>query len=116
MTYKTFDNDKARLLLGNLNAKNLIVFGVNPSYATDKISDRTITKVKKFAEQNKFNGWLMLNIYPQRATDPNCLHENYSHEYHRENLTSIRNIFSEINSSTIWCAWGNTIMIRAFLI
>lgn len=116
MIYKTFDNNNARTILGNIGSNNLITIGVNPSHATDIISDRTIIKVKRFSNKHDFDGWLMLNIYTQRATKLNYLHDNFILTYHDENLKQIKNHLQIVKSGKIWCAWGESILERPYLI
>ena len=109
------DNENLRFVLKKDGKRPLIVIGVNPSIATDKQSDRTIVKVMRFAENNDFDGFIMLNIYPQRSTDPTRLDSTLNPELHRENLEQIRLAVGNLNRPTILCAFGNTISIRPYL-
>ena len=55
--HEIYDHDHQnhyRYALGNTGKKTLFVFGVNPSTATDKISDPTIRNVKIFSKYFKF--------------------------------------------------------------
>ena len=36
-------------------------------------------------------------------------------EIHRNNLTAIKNLLSEIKEADVWCAWGNIIGKRKYL-
>ena len=62
--------NKFRFSLTKEGDRKLVVFGVNPSTANEQIADLTITKVMGFAERNGFDGFIMLNLYPQRCTNP----------------------------------------------
>ena len=42
----------------------LVVIGVNPSTATNKKLDFTVTKVMEYAERNDFDSFIILNVYP----------------------------------------------------
>ena len=67
------------------------------------------------AEQNGFNGWIMLNICPQRATNPNDLDEKLNQKINKENLKYIEKIFDKYPNPTIWAAWGVSIRKRDYL-
>ena len=68
-------NSEERYLLGQPGKNNLLVFGVNPSTASagENNLDPTIRKVRKVAEAEGFDGWIMVNLYPKRATEPSEL-------------------------------------------
>jgi hypothetical protein len=55
----------------------------------------------------------MLNVYPQRATNPKNLHKDMNEELHEQNLKEIENILK--NSPVIWAAWGTLIRKRKYL-
>ncbi|PIZ75343.1 hypothetical protein COY05_04380 [Candidatus Peregrinibacteria bacterium CG_4_10_14_0_2_um_filter_38_24] len=110
---KTSDN-KARFLLGEKGNKTLICIGINPSTAEPDNLDRTLTVVKRFSRDLKYNSWLMLNVYPQRATNPNNLDLEINSEYHFENLKQIET-FLKTGKFDIWAAWGTNISKRKYL-
>lgn len=58
----------------------------------------------------------MLNIYPQRATDPNYIDEIINPELLDENLYYINEILELYKPDELWAAWGNLITKRDFLI
>ena len=64
-------DDKVRFILGEVGTNTIICFGINPSTANDIKDDPTISKIRKIASENNCDGWIMLNLYPQRATNPN---------------------------------------------
>lgn len=65
------DDDTARFMLGEVGENPIICLGINPSTANDEKDDSTISKIRKIASENNCDGWIMLNLYPQRATNPN---------------------------------------------
>ena len=70
--YETNEDNSARFVLGqvfNPNGKTLLCFGINPSTACPGCLDNTIRKVVKIGKHNNYENWVMLNIYPQRATN-----------------------------------------------
>lgn len=62
-------DNKVRYALGEPGKRNIICVGVNPSTADFVKDDPTIEQVKRTASQNNYDGWIMLNLYPLRATD-----------------------------------------------
>jgi len=56
----------------------------------------------------------MLNVYPQRATNPNNLDLEINSEYHFENLKQIET-FLKTGKFDIWAAWGTNISKRKYL-
>lgn len=56
-----------------------------------------------------------MNVYPQRATDPNNIHSNIDDTIHQTNLGYIKDMLTYANVD-IWAAWGTLIEKRPFLI
>lgn len=107
----------ARFVLGNTtNAKNaLIVIGLNPSIADDKKPDATIKRVMQFAADNKKDGFVMLNLYPQRTSNPDELAAEMDKQLHESNIEHIEIFLSENQPSSMLAAWGETIKKRKYL-
>lgn len=57
---------------------------------------------------------MMLNVYPQRATNPNDMHTAADPELHAWNLRSIA-AFADGHPLTVWAAWGTLIRKRRYL-
>lgn len=98
--------------------KTLICIGINPSTAVpgDRGLDNTVRNVQKYAKSKKeYGAWYMLNVYPQRATNPDNMDIEPDMEIHRNNLAAIKNLLSEIKEADVWCAWGNIIRKRKYL-
>lgn len=112
--YEKNEKISARYILGQVGKKPLICIGVNPSTATPQNLDRTINRVINFSKKNNYDGWIMLNIYPQRSQDPNYLDNTKNKDLHLENLQFIKKIVEEYRGD-IWCAWGETIEKRSYL-
>ena len=86
----------------------------NPSTARPDQLDSTLRSVDRIARNNGFDSWIMLNLYPQRTTDPNGLHLRRQSYLHSENLKWIEKSISKPNA-TIWAAWGTLIDKRPYL-
>ena len=67
--YEINKDNTARFTLGRYVSKPLVVFGINPSTATKEKNDTTISIVEHISAMRKCDGYIMLNIYPLRATN-----------------------------------------------
>lgn len=106
--------NRYRYALGGSQKPTLFVIGVNPSKATDLFLDPTVKNVESFAQLLKFNSFLMLNLYPQRSTDPKGLHKRVQADHFKKNLDVIKKSIPA--SATIWAAWGDLIETREYLL
>ena len=113
------DNEHVRYSLKKAGRYPLIAIGVNPSKARIDKSDQTVTRVMKIAEHNGFDSFVMLNLYPQRSTNPNELHSDkeFNESYHQKNIEEIRHLLSKEmeNKPVILVAFGNLIGKRNYL-
>jgi hypothetical protein len=91
--YEHNDDNTARFILGTVGNKPLVCFGINPSTATPDCLDNTLEFVERIALNNDFDSWIMLNVYPHRATDSDDLHDEINEEFHK------------LNTMHIGCAW-----------
>ncbi|HNS42666.1 MAG TPA: DUF1643 domain-containing protein [Taishania sp.] len=113
--YKHHASSNTRYVLGEWGINNLICIGINPSTATPENLDPTIRRVKKFAQDNGYDGWFMLNVYPQIETNPKLIDEHINNSLHEENIKEIKQLISEFPTSYIWAAWGNNIQRKPYL-
>jgi len=112
--YIKSESNKCRYALGIRGRKPLIFFGINPSTATPDGYDQTMKKAKGFACKNNFDSWIMLNIYPQRAINPDSLDNKKDEKNHKDNLEIIKKIINK--KATIVTTWGDLINEREYLI
>ena len=111
-------SNTARFLLGEYDSfadKTLICVGINPSTATPNSLDPTLKKVKAISASHNYTNWVMINVYPQRATNPNNLHLNCNQQLHRANINEISNLLATFNNADILFAYGNLINKRPYL-
>ena len=108
-------DESCRYVLANGGHKPLVVIGVNPSTANESKSDQTMRKVMGFAERNGYDGFVMLNLYPQRSTDFSGVHGERNEELHQKNLEAIRSFFETHNQLDVLAAWGEKIGKRSYL-
>lgn len=113
--YQHSHNNTVRYVLGTKGANPLICFGINPSTAEPNSLDNTLKSVEHHALANSFDSWIMFNVYPQRATDPNAMHKIINPRIHKANISNIEDKLKEIQTPTIWAAWGTLIHKRPYL-
>lgn len=78
---------------------------LNPSTATEQEDDNTTKKLRKFAKQWGYGGYVLTNIFDIRSTDPSFL---YRREV--EPSSNLNDVFIDEqikNCKSIVCAWGN---------
>lgn len=104
------------IALGKDRSKNpLICFGVNCSKAEPKKLDPTVKRVQNISKAEGFDGWIMLNLYPERMTKFDKLGKDGKLDLHSQNLVHIKKVFKDYPNATVWVAWGGLIMKRAYL-
>ena len=108
-------DDNIRFMLGVVGTNPIICFGINPSTANDIEDDPTISKIRKIALENNCDGWIMLNLYPQRATNPNDMHLYADKSLVLKNNVIIRSVFKAYPNALILASWGNAIEKRKYL-
>ena len=116
--YERNEDNSARFVLGqifNPNGKTLLCFGINPSTACPECIDNTIKKVINISRHNGYENWIMLNVYPQRATDPNDIHIECDEFLVQTNLLHIREISQKYPNCDVLLAFGNLITKRKYL-
>ena len=92
----------------------LVCIGINPSTAQPGALDPTLKSVERLANANGFDSWIMFNVYPQRATDPNDMDRVPDRALCDENLRWLRAVLAE-TEPTMWAAWGTLIEKRDYL-
>ena len=116
--YERDSENNNRYALGQVfdeNGRTLICFGINPSTACPDSLDNTINKIIKIAHFNGYENWIMLNIYPQRATNPDDLHKIADEQIIKRNLEIISHNLDTFKESDILFAYGNLISKRKYL-
>ena len=105
-----------RYVLGKRCENPLICIGINPSTADPHKLDPTLQSVERIATRGGFDGFMMMNVYPQRATIPDELDKVCNPILHGENLAAFRHVLSLCHGTpTVWAAWGTLIEKRPYL-
>ena len=112
---KQIGNNKKRYALIQEGQKTLFILGLNPSSADESSPDPTMQFTMRIAEYNGYDGFIMLNLYPLRATKPKDLPEDCDIELHKENLCEIEKMLKSRTNIDIWLAFGNGISKRKYL-
>jgi hypothetical protein len=107
-------DNSCRYLLGKQGKNPVFCIGANPSTAVPGFPDHTIERVKPIAQFNGYDGWWMLNVYPQIATNPKALDITLDAMKHQSNLDAISKLVPD--NAVIWAAWGNLLLTRPYLI
>jgi len=113
--YLNSSDNKYRYALGTRGKNTLYCFGVNPSTATPEKYDPTITRVQQVALRKGFDSFVMLNLYPLRATNPNELPDIPDNNFISNNQDVIFHL-PIARGSTVWAAWGNLVNSRDWLV
>lgn len=113
--YDSSEDNRYRFVLGTAGDNPLICVGVNPSTAEPDHLDKTLESVNRMALSNGFDSWIMINLYPQRATEPNDMDRECNVEQANNNFEKIKELLSQYQKITIWAAWGTLIEKRPYL-
>ena len=112
--YVQAEDKTSRFLLGTRGKKTLVCCGVNPSYASPEDLDPTMKNVDSFAKANGYDSYIMINLYPMRATNPKDMHKEMDAEIVKENIEHIKSVLTA-RTCDIWAAWGTLITTRSYL-
>ena len=105
-----------RYILGARGEKPLICVGVNPSTAEPDNLDNTLKSVQRIALGNGYDGFVMFNVYAQRATRPEDMDRTMDGRLHRENMAAFEYVLAHAGPApAVWAAWGNVIETRDYL-
>lgn len=117
MNYKPFQigDETNRFALVQEGKRTLFVIGLNPSTADSMIPDPTMKAVLRIAEYNHFDGFIMINLYPLRATEPSDLPVTLDQSLHEQNLDEIKKLIKDRPVVDVWLAYGANIKKRKYL-
>ncbi|HFC8495628.1 TPA: DUF1643 domain-containing protein [Neisseria subflava] len=99
-------NEIYRYLLGRRGKKPLVAICMNPSAANMEYSDRTINRIIKVSEKLGYDGWIIANLYPERATRASELGA-YNDEQQEKNIQKIMEFLKDNGIDKVWGAWGD---------
>ena len=99
-------NESYRHLLGRMGKEPLVAICMNPSAANMEYSDRTINRIIKVSEKLGYDGWIIANLYPERATRASKLGA-YNNKQQKKNIKIIMKFLKCNGIKEVWGAWGN---------
>lgn len=114
--YRNDRKDEWRYTLGKAGRTPLLAIGLNPSTATQEKADTTVAKVERVALNNGYDGFVMLNLYPIRATDYRNLPAEVNPTAFAKNLDVIEEVVSAQQNPVIWAAWGSSVEYHRYFI
>lgn len=114
--YDSENGDQWRYLLGSRGKKPLLVIGLNPSTATREKADPTVARIQRVAERNGYDGFVMLNLYPVRATKFEQLPVDAERGAYIKNLEAIERVVAATAKPEIWAAWGQPVTRRRYFV
>ena len=109
-------NKTERYALIQEGERDIFIIGLNPSTADETKLDPTMRRTMQIAEFNGYDGFIMLNLYPQRSTKPKDLARNIDIDIHKRNLEIIEDLLKNNTSIDVWLAFGANICIRKYLL
>ncbi|GAA1504972.1 hypothetical protein BJ978_002482 [Agromyces terreus] len=106
----TLEVQSHRFALGNTARASagdppLIAICMNPSYAMSSEADKTVNRLIQASIDNGHPGWVMLNLYPERATNSAHL-TAYDAELSAANCAAIERVLRQYRVSEVLGAWG----------
>lgn len=114
--YQSNQDDSARFVLGCAGERMVMCLGLNPSTASREKADTTVAKVAKVAKQSNYDGFVMVNLYPLRATITKTLPRSVDRGLYQANLTCLIETLARYQFQDIWAGWGQGIMLRSYFV
>ncbi|MGA0569602.1 DUF1643 domain-containing protein [Variovorax sp. VNK109] len=114
--YHSDEGDTWRYTLGQSGERPLLVIGLNPSTATQERADPTVARVRKVAALHGYGGFVMLNLYPVRATDYRKLPVTVSKVAFERNLQAIEDVVAQVPEPHIWATWGQSVTYHGYFL
>lgn len=87
------------------DAPPFIAICMNPSYAAHDRADKTVNRLIRASTDNGYPGWVMLNLYPERATDASNL-SAYDAGLSAANCAAIEDVLTRYGATEVLGAWG----------
>lgn len=116
--YVPCEYSEYRYILGTKGENPLVCIGINPSTAEPDNLDNTLKSVERIALHNGYDSFIMFNVYPQRATNPDDMDDELNEPMHRENMKAfeyILSLYGKGHTPAVWAAWGTIIEKRKYL-
>lgn len=99
---------------GSSNTNTLYVIGLNPSTADMNDPDHTMKLLIKYCVLNGYDSFVMFNLYPHRATEPNDMDKSVNNLEFNKNIDYIKKGLPQ--GATVLLCYGSNICKRSYLI
>ncbi len=105
------NDNKKRFIIGKKGKRNLLCVGLNPNTANENNLDATSRNFERIANDNGFDGWCLVNLYPTRNPKGKNLSNIADDKLFWKNIEEIDTIASskELNINDVLVGWGNDI-------
>lgn len=103
-----------RFALGKRESSTLVAICMNPSAAKETTSDTTINRIINVSRTLGMAGWMVFNVYPERATYANKM-DTFNQDLSDDNMKEIEKYLVDNNISEVWGAWGDDKKIEALV-
>lgn len=104
--YENNADNTARFVIGTKGKNPLIVMSINPSVGSPTRTSPTLGTVRHIAADYGYDSWIILCLYPQRATHLDELAEVTDPALVAQNNKVISQILHQYPGHKIWAAWG----------
>lgn len=112
--YQNSPDNRYRYVLGTKGSNPLIVMSINPSVGSPTQTSSTLGTVRHIAADYGYDSWIILSLYPERATHLNELTEMANPAQIAKNNEVIEEVLSKWPDHKIWAAWGTHYNDRYF--
>ncbi len=112
--YQNNEDNTARFVIGTKGSNPLIVMSINPSVGSPTQTSSTLGSVRHIAQDYGYDSWIILCLYPQRATHLDELDEMANEAWMQENYKVINEVLAQYPDHKIWAAWGTHFHDRYF--
>lgn len=112
--YQNSPDNAYRYLIGTVGDNPLIVMSINPSVGSPTQTSATLGTVRHIAHAYGYDSWIILCLYPQRATHLDELTEMADPEQIAKNNAVIKETLAKWPGRKIWAAWGTHYFDRPF--
>ncbi|EAQ40493.1 hypothetical protein MED134_07049 [Dokdonia sp. MED134] len=105
------DDIYKRFLLSKKGKNNLVVICLNPNTANQFELDGTSQNIDTIAAANGYDGWVLFNLSPERASNPSLLSDTLRDGDIASTANLLRGVVDSkvIKANNVLVAWGNTV-------
>lgn len=103
-----------RFALGKNSDNPLVAICMNPSAAEEIKCDKTCTRIINISKTLQKNGWMVFNLYPERATNKHNM-DSFNQDISDKNIKIIKDYLLKNNIKEVWGAWGKDDGVEALI-